>query len=287
MYIAKGKIKLDLEEKHCYENPKYTVSSDKTQKTLNILNKYTSTKIIYHFGDDMEVVDGTIINTWLSVNDNLEVVINKNSVRNYIKKLSSDYDTVGATRNFKSSTGKIIEVKGGLYGWKINQNDETIALMENIKRGEIMEKEPLYTQKALSREENEIGNTYVEINITRQHLWFYKDGKLTAQGPVVTGNPNRGNSTVVGTYMLNYKQKDATLKGLGYQVQVSYWMPFFGNMGLHDAKWRYVFGGEIYKRKGTHGCVNAPLFLAKTIFENIEGGIPIIIYEEEKKTGTP
>lgn len=279
-YIAKGKVKLDLNEKNCYINPKFTLTSDKTKKTLDLLNKYVSTKINYHFGDDMEVIDGAIINKWLSVNDNLEVVINKNLALNYIKKLSNDYDTVGVPRNFKSSTGKIIEVTGGLYGWKINQGEETASLIENIKNGEIIEKEPIYTQKALSREDNEIGNSYVEINITRQYLWFYKEGKLTAQGPVVTGNPNNGNSTVVGTYMLNYKQKDVTLKGLGYEVQVSYWMPFFGNMGLHDARWRYAFGGEIYKRRGTHGCVNAPIFLAKTIFENIESGIPIIIYEE-------
>jgi hypothetical protein len=50
---------------------------------------------------------------------------------------------------------------------------------------------------------------------------------------------------------------------------------------LHDASWRSAFGGEIYKRNGTHGCVNAPFHLAKTIYENIEEGIPIICYEEQ------
>jgi lipoprotein-anchoring transpeptidase ErfK/SrfK len=97
---------------------------------------------------------------------------------------------------------------------------------------------------------------------------------------VVTGNPNRGNSTVRGAYMVNYKQKGATLSGPGYEVKVSYWLPFYGNMGIHDATWRSSFGGEIYKSRGTHGCVNAPFYLAKTIFENIEEGIPVIVYED-------
>jgi hypothetical protein len=198
----------------------------------------------------------------------------------YVRELSGKYDTVGVARNFKTSTGKIVEVKGGLYGWKINFAEETKALIENIKLGEVLEKEPIYIQKALPRGEDEIGNTYVEINITRQRLWFYKDGKLIAQGSVVTGNPNKGYSTVLGTYMLNYKQKGTTLVGEDYEAEVTYWMPFFGNIGIHDASWRYSFGGNIYKRRGSHGCVNAPLYLAKRIFENIEAGTPIICYEE-------
>ncbi len=278
--ILKGDKKLDLNEKQCYENPKYTVNSVKTRKTRNLLNKYVSTKITYKFGNNYEKLDGNIIKDWLSVNEDLDVIISESAIESYIKKLSKKYDTVGVPREFKTSVGKIIEIKGGLYGWKIDQNMETKALMDNIIQGKIVVKEPVYKQKALSREGNEIGNTYVELNITRQHLWFYKDGKIIAQGSVVTGNPGRGNATVVGVYMLNYKQKGATLRGPGYKVEVKYWMPFYGNMGIHDASWRYSFGGEIYKRRGTHGCVNAPLHLAKKIFEQIEEGIPVISYEE-------
>ena len=114
----------------------------------------------------------------------------------------------------------------------------------------------------------------------KQQLWFYKDGKLINQGPVVTGNPNRGYATVLGVYMINYKQKDATLRGPGYEAKVTYWMPFSGNMGLHDASWRYRFGGDIYERNKTHGCVNSPLYLARTIYESIDEGTPVIIYKE-------
>lgn len=280
MSILKGESKSDLNEKLCYENPKYTLKSNKAVKTKDLLDKYVLTNITYIFESEKEILDGNIINEWLSVDENLEVVISEIAVMKYVKGLSKKYDTVGIARNFKTSTGKIVEIKGGLYGWKINQSDETKALLENIKLGEVLEKEPIYSQKALPRGEGEIGNTYVEINITKQHVWFYKNGKLITQGAVVTGKPIKGRATVLGTYMLNYKQKGATLVGHDYEAEVTYWMPFYGNIGLHDASWRHSFGGEIYKRRGSHGCVNAPLYLAKTIFENIEDGTPIICYEE-------
>lgn len=280
--ILQGETKLDLNEKLCYYNPKYTLSSDETQETKKLLNKYVSAKITYIFGDEKEIVDGESIKGWLSVDENLKVVIDEDGVRDYVKGLSRKYDTVGIVRKIKTSTGKIVEVKGGFYGWKMDCAAEKEALLENIKLGEVLEKEPLYRQKALARGKDDIGNTYVEINLTKQYLWFYKKGKLITQGSVVTGNPSRGNATKLGVYMLNYKEKGSILRGANYEAEVTYWMPFNGNIGIHDAGWRYAFGRNIYRRNGTHGCVNVPLYLAKTIFENIEEGTPIICYEEEE-----
>lgn len=278
--ILRGETEIDLDKNLCYENPKYTLNSDKAIKTMNLLNKYVNANITYLFGNEKEIVDGNIISRWLIVDDNLEVAINDSEIIGYVQALGNKYDTVGVTRKFKTSTDKIVEVKGGIYGWKINVAAETKVLLEIIKLGETIKKEPIYAQKAFSRDEDDIGNTYVEINITRQHVWFYKDGKLIIHGSVVTGNPNKGHSTKLGTFMLNYKIKGATLRGPGYEAKVTYWMPFYGNIGLHDASWRYSFGGDIYKIRGSHGCVNAPINLAKTIFENIKEGTPIICYEE-------
>lgn len=278
--ILKGYKKLDLNESLCYENPKYTLSSDKTIETKNILDKYISTKITYLFGSKSEVLDGDLINKWLSINDELDVVIDKKLVKEYVSELGKKYNTVGITRSFKTSVGKTVEVNGGYYGWKINVIGESKVLLENIKFGAEIEKEPSYTQKALYRDGDDIGNTYVEVNITKQHLWFYKNGQLITQGDIVTGNINRGYATNLGVYGLNYKQKEATLKGVDYETEVDYWMPFNGNIGLHDASWRNSFGGNIYISNGSHGCINLPKYLAKTIFENIEAGTPIICYEE-------
>lgn len=276
-----GRETIDLEEINAYEYPDFTSTSDKVIEAQKQLNTFVSTTVYYNFDDEIEILDGSIINEWLEVDQFMNVVINENKVKEYLNDLSLKYDTYGKTRTFKTTTGKTVEVAGGNYGWKIDKTKEFDELINNIKNGETIKKEPLYIQKAWGTRENDIGNTYVEINLTNQSLWFYKNGKLIVQGDVVTGNVSRGNATPQGTYMLNYKQKNATLKGAGYSSEVKYWMPFNCNIGIHDASWRWAFGGSVYKTDGSHGCVNAPLYLAKKIYENIEPGTPIVCYKEE------
>ena len=75
---------------------------------------------------------------------------------------------------------------------------------------------------------------------------------------------------------MNYKERNATLKGEDYESKVNYWLPFNNNIGIHDAGWRTEFGGQIYLTNGSHGCVNAPYEVAEKIFQNIEAGTPII-----------
>ena len=278
--IYKGDAVINLNENQCYEEPAFTSVSEKTMETEEVLNKYISTKITYLFGENKEVLDDKIIKDWLSVNEDLDVVLDEKALNEYITSLCNKYNTVGISREFKTSTGKTIEVEGGYYGWKINSTAEKKLLNDYIKLGAIIEKEPLYSQEGLYRNEDDIGNTYVEINISRQYMWFYKEGKVIAEGGVVTGDPRKGYSTLKGTYMINYKQKDAVLRGPGYEAKVNYWMPFNGNIGIHDASWRSSFGYNIYQNNGTHGCVNSPLSLSKKIYENIEAGTPVICYEE-------
>lgn len=275
-----GLKEIDLDKLNCYKNPKYTVNSEKTKESLEKLNKYVSTKIIYLFDDIEEELDGDTINQWITVNDDLDIIIDNNKIKNYVKYLSDKYNTIGVKRNFKTSLGKVIEISGGYYGWKINSVAEEKMLTENIKLGAKLKKEPVYSQKALYRGESDIGDTYVEINLTKQYLWFYKEGKIIVQGDIVSGDILKGRGTKIGVYMLNYKQENAILRGENYESKVTYWMPFNGNIGIHDASWRYSFGGEIYKGNGSHGCVNAPSYLAKTIFKNIDDGTPIICYYE-------
>lgn len=276
--IATGERFIDLENLGCYENPKYTRDSEEIIEAKNILNKYVSSEITYIFGDEEEVLEGSIIKNWLKVNDDLEVSIDEKRVKDYVAELANLYDTVGITREFKTAYGSEIQVRGGYYGWKINKSEEFKSLMESIKNGEVIDRDPVYAQKGVTRGANDIGDTYVEISMNRQYLWFYKDGKIIAQGDVVTGDVNKGHKTALGTYMLTYKQKGATLTGDNYSSDVKYWMPFNGNIGMHDASWRYSFGGDIYKNNGSHGCVNMPEYTAKKIFDNIEDGTPVIVY---------
>lgn len=278
--ILKQKNILDLDKANCYEKPKYTSKSKEAKEAMELLNKYTNLKITYNFGHNKEVIDGSTINKWIYVDENMNVVFNEKLVRAYVNSLAVKYNTFGETRKFATSTGKIVQVDGGNYGWVINKSEEVKSLIELIKKGKDSTKEPIYSQKAVSHDKNDIGNTYVEINLTKQHLWFYKNGALVTEGDVVTGNTSLNAGTPAGTYVLNYKERNATLKGEGYSSPVDFWMPFNGNIGIHDASWRTEFGKDIYVKNGSHGCINSPYYLADAIYNNIVPGTPIVCYTE-------
>lgn len=276
--IFSGEDTIDLEAANCYVNPKYTSKSQRTIDNKNLLNKYVSSKITYTFGNHKETIDGSIINKWLKIDENFGVVIDDQKEKNYMNSLFNTYNTVGKTRSFITTLGKTINISGGDYGWSINTAKEIQNLNKTIKEGKTIVKEPAYIQTAFSHDSNDIGNTYVEIDMANQHLWFYKNGALIVQGDVVTGNESSNDLTTQGIYSLKYKEKNATLTGEDYSTPVECWMPFNGGIGIHDASWRDEFGGNIYKTNGSHGCINSPYYLAKTIFDNIEKGTPVICY---------
>lgn len=84
--------------------------------------------------------------------------------------------------------------------------------------------------------------------------------------------------TPEGIFGLAYKTKNAVLKGATYRTPVSYWMPFYGNYGMHDANWRGSFGGQIFITNGSHGCINLPPDKAKEIYEYVSEGFPVVCY---------
>ena len=278
--ILKGQNILNLDKANCYEKPKYTSKAKEAKEAKDLLNKYTSLKITYTFGDNKEMIDGSTINKWLYVDENMNVTFNEKQIRKYVDSLATKYNTFGKTRTFATASGKTVQVYGGNYGWIINKSEEVKSLIEVIKKGKDATKEPIYSQKAASHGNNDIGNTYVEINLTRQHMWFYKNGSLVTEGDVVTGNTSENFGTPPGTYILNYKERKATLKGQNYSTKVDFWMPFNGNIGIHDATWRAEFGKNIYMYNGSHGCINSPYNLANAIFNNIVSGTPVVCYTE-------
>ncbi|WP_411955927.1 peptidoglycan binding domain-containing protein [Clostridium estertheticum] len=279
--VMKGETTIDLESINCYVKPKYTSKSQKIVDTRNMLNQYVSSKITYTFGDNKEFLDSSTINKWLTVDENIKVTLDEKEVENYIDVLASKYNTIGKRRNFVSSSGKAMNIDTGDYGWSINRVKETQALISIIKEGKTIAKEPAYTQTALYHGNNDMGNTYVEIDLTIQHLWFYKNGLLIVQGDIVTGTEGSENATPEGIYKLKYKEKNAILKGQGYASPVNFWMPFNGGIGIHDASWRDKFGGKLYMTGGSHGCINSPYDLAKAIFDNIDAGTPVVCYNEQ------
>ena len=94
----------------------------------------------------------------------------------------------------------------------------------------------------------------------------------------VSGNVAKGHTTPGGAFMLTYKTMNAVLRGPDYETPVTYWMPFNGDIGMHDLTSRKAFGGDIYKTRGSHGCINLPYAAAKKIYETIDKGYCVLVY---------
>lgn len=276
--IDSGETLLDLDQVGCYIEPSVLSTDENLAKQRDEGNKLLTVTVTIDFSDRQEVIDADVMKDWLTTNEEGAVDLDRTKVREYVQQLQYEYDTFGSSREFTTSSGQTITVSGGDYGWLIAPNDTTTKIIDTIKSGQSQTIEPEYTYTGYCRDTNDIGNTYVEISLDQQHMWFYKDGQLIVETDVVTGCHNRGWDTHTGVYAIMYKERDATLVGEGYNSAVSYWMPFYANVGIHDASWRSSFGGSIYLNNGSHGCVNTPTENAATIYNNIEKGVPVVVY---------
>lgn len=269
---------LDADKAGCYIDPQVYSDDKKLVKQEKRLNKYTDTRLTYTFGDDTVVLDGDTIYKWMDIKKNGKVSLDEEKIREFVRGLGSKYDTIFRTRTFKTSYKKDVVINGGDYGWWMNREKEVSELKELIKKGTVADREPVYFQKAEKYGKDDYGDTYVEINLTAQHLFLYKDGKVVLESDFVSGKDTKDRKTPGGVFGITYKERDATLVGADYETPVSYWMPFNGSIGMHDATWRKKFGSNIYKSGGSHGCINLPFNVAARIYDEIEKNTPVICY---------
>ncbi len=232
-----------------------------------------------------EVLDGLTIASWVNGSKGLTVSVDAAKVADYVQGLRNKYDTPTGTQTWQSADGTAKSIKTD-YGWHIDQAKETEALIANIQSLQSVTREPVYASRAVQTEMPQWGKTFVEIDLSSQHVYYYQDGNCVWDSKCVTGtatDPDR--ATPTGVFALKYKQRDRVLRGRinpqtgkpSYESPVAYWMPFNGNIGLHDASWRSSFGGNIYLKSGSHGCINLPPKNAKTLYELITPGTVIVV----------
>ena len=295
-------ITLDIpEDAYLSEEPKgdpVEMQAEVDQKNDEIrrrkaLDAYKASSVTYVFGNEKQVLDYDTFGSWLSVDDQYVVSIDEQAAMDYVEKLGQTYNTRYHDRTFAVTGGGLVTIEAGWneYGYTIDEYSEFYQLLTDLHSLSEVEREPVYYAT------NSYGNpyyykrngiddlcgTYVEVNLSVQHMWYYKDGVLIVQSDLVSGIPDGTKDTVTGTFPLAYKQSPATLTsyevGDSYENAVSYWMPFYEGQGLHDAPWRTEFGGSIFLTAGSHGCINLPFEAARILYENIEPGVAIIIYK--------
>ncbi len=279
--VENADTELSLED--CYNNPVVREDDAALNACMERIAAYYGTSVTYTFGKkEPYELDNATIQSWLAVSEDYEVSVDDEKVTRFVQQLASAYNTYGDPRKFKTSMGDKITVSGGDYGWVIDKDKEKEQLYADLAQGGHIEREPVYSQTAKKYGANDIGSTYVEIDYTNQHLWYYKKGELILETDIVSGNLGRNNGSPDGVFKIVYKQRDATLVGEGYSSPVSYFMPFAYNVGIHDASWRSRFGDQIYLTSGSHGCINVPPEVAEELYGVLEIGTPVVTYYRDK-----
>ena len=282
---------ISLEKEKCYAVPAFTAESDQVKQACSQMNQYCRASITYPMKESV-VVDKALISQWLTVDDKMNVIFNDTAVKEWLSEFGSKYDTVGTERTFTTPTGKSASVSGGTYGWSIDEDTEFENLKNSIKSGEVVTREPAYYigGTAASHAMPDWGNTYVDVDLSEQHMWYVQDGAVVLETDVVTGEPTPEKITPEGVFSLQDKKEQEVLVGSinpstgkpSYETRVNYWMRITWDtgIGLHDATWQSAFGGTRYQIPdvGSHGCINMPLDQAASLYNLIETGTPVVVH---------
>ena len=278
---------IDLEKEGCYIKPKFTETSPEVTAAKDKMNSYLGGTVTYQMGPTPEGIDRAKLAEWVTVDDNMNVTFNTEGISGYVRDLASRYDTVGKTRSFTTPTGKAATVSGGTYGWSIDEAAEIEQLKADIAGGKPVQREPIYEQRAASFGPTDWGNTYAEVDLSTQYMWYIQDGAVVLETDIVSGLPTPDRITPEGVYHVLYKESPSVLVGEKdpdtgqpiYETEVRYWMQFtWSGVGFHDADWQPAFGGSLYQSAGSHGCINMPVDKAGQLLNLISAGVPVICH---------
>ena len=289
--IREAKEEVDLNE--FYEKPEVYSDDEELNKRKNNLNELIGVKITYNLPNNKEkVLDGNTLIKWLKKDKEGNYYKNKKKwnekVEKYVDKLAEEVDTVYKEHEFKTNAGDVISLRAeGYYGYLIDKENEVKQLKKELKEGVNVEREPVFTRKEAAPYEDNygFGKNYIEISIEKQHMWIYKDGKVALETDVVTGKNDGKHETSKGAFYAFDKRTNKKLTGEmkngkpEYIVWVKNWIRVTNyGIGIHETSYRSRFGGNIWRRNGSHGCINCPAKTMPKIYEIVDTNMPIAIY---------
>lgn len=286
--ILDQKKTLDFDSAGLYQTVENPADRQALQQQVDTYNSWLNATQTYQLKGKSYTADKGVIAGWIVQNQDGTYDLDSAKVAKFVDQMAYETDTFGLARDFTTHSGRTIHLAGGGdYGWAMNEDKTTEALIAAVKSGQANgNAEAQYQYSAEDRGANDIGGTYVEVNITQQKMWAYVNGQQIVETDVVTGNESAGMATPSGSvWAIDAKKSPDHFKTTN--VDVDFWLPFNGGCGIHNASWRSEFGGDIYKTNGSHGCVNTPYDAAQTIYNAMEIGDPVVVYYSEDQPVGP
>lgn len=272
--FAPADLVIDLNDFKIQQPEDWTTDIEYRNEVL----KWESFYILYSSGFEITKED---VKPFFKLTEDYKIVFDESKkdklneqIWEWINKDLDSYNTLGGKFKFLTSGGQEVELKGVNYGDKINKEKEHAFLTEVITN--------LWTCPSRIPEmsidyPDDIQSNVIEISLEDQHLWYWRDGQVHMDTDIVTGWKNKWD-TPTGVYRVLNKIDGVYLIGDDYKTWVDKWMRFWNGYGLHDATWRNKFGGTIYKKDGSHGCINLPHSFAVKLYDMVEPGDCVVIY---------
>lgn len=257
--------------------------------------KYMQKQITLTYQDKTFKPDSATIGHWVVFNQQkdergkpqLVASIDKKQVEGYIQSVANDVNVAPINKKVTVKNGVTHVDREGTDGSAIDQAGVSTAV-----NGAMADDQPFSYTLTMSpvpfKTESSTVVTldlgrYIEVNLSKQHLWVYQDHNVIYESALTSGATGAGFPTVTGLFSIYYKSTNTYLNGriygYNYNVHVNYWMPFYQGYGLHDAYWRYGnFGGPDYYYNGSHGCVNLPDATAAFLYGWADVGTPVWVH---------
>lgn len=254
---------VELTAEGCYIQPDYTEESPEVVQACQEMNNYCKAQITYKLlSSQTEQIGKAQITEWVTLGEDWKTGINQDAVKEYLNKLAKTY-------------------RG-----QIDVEKELPLLVDDIQNQRVTERTPEPEPSKFSGKVFMSG-TYIEVDLSVQHMWYVENGKAVFECDVVTGLPTNARRTPTGQYRITEKLRNKILTGNivpetgepEYRTKVAYWMRITNSgVGFHDATWQSWFGGNRYKTHGSHGCINMPYWAAQQLYGMISVGTKVIIH---------
>jgi hypothetical protein len=279
-----------------YLNPVYIqpikADSPFIKKEKDMLKELVQRTVTYKVQNQLYSLKASDLIKNVSITKNMKYRIDTSDIKAKVDEINRSKSTLNKNFLFKTHSGSVVSVKGQSYGWTINVGKETKLIQEAFEKGEnsILASNiygagySTYGIGYHTTTNHGIGDTYAEVSIEDQRIWIYKNGKLEATTPVVTGRHDVHEDTPKGVWYIMYKQSPSILVGseVGnphYSIKVAFWAPFTNSgCGFHDASWRTNWASNAYLKQGSGGCINTPPSVMKSVYGNLVQNEPVVIY---------
>ena len=281
-FVEKGKFIGVVNLDKCVEMPKIVSSSREIKNDLAYDKENLSFVVSLNFGNEVYELTPSDINLMADYHG-LEPSLDEEEIEKFVKSMAKKYNEYNETYSFTTTSGKKKKIKAVTYGRLLDQEKEMSFLKKALSEQKTVAHDVSWSKKKYQdAKDGGIGDTYAEVSIKKQKVWFYKNGKKILSSPCVTGRPPH--LTPTGLYVVDWKSGKMTLRGYNddgskYENPVNCFIPFNGGIGFHGADgWRSEYGGDIYKWGGSHGCVNMPDKKAWKMYKNIDVNTPVVVY---------